>query len=479
MALPKVAIVGRPNVGKSSLFNWLAGRNIAIVEPTAGTTRDRLTTVIEADGRYFEICDTAGWGIEDRDRLTEHIEKQIEYALQQADVLLFVVDVHEGLMPLDQQFADRLRRIDKPILLVANKCDTRPLEHQAGEFLRLGFGEPLCVSTQHNRGKEALLERLLQLLPPSSEAPPSEALKLAIVGRRNVGKSTLINTLAQEERVIVSEVAGTTRDSVDVRFEFDGKVFLAIDTAGLRKRRSIQQSVEFYSVKRAERAIRRADVVLHLFDATDAVSRVDKQLAHLVVEEHKPTIFVVNKWDLVQRFMPTDRWVEHLQQTFPALDYVPIAFISAKTGKNVRGLLDLAETLHKQAGVRVATSELNRVLQWALERQSPPIRQNRTPRIYYATQVAVHPPTIVLMVNEKALFDPPYLRYLLKVFREQLPFKEVPIHLILRDKEEQRRRKSAAPAASVETLPSVSPSPKKRSHTQADQESTSDVWRDV
>jgi len=474
MPLPKVAIVGRPNVGKSSLFNWLAGRQIAIVDPTAGTTRDRLTTVIEAQGRYLEICDTAGLGIEDRDRLTEHIERQIAYALQQADAILFVVDVRDGLMPLDQQVAERLRRIQKPTLLVANKCDTRALDHQAGEFTRLGFGEPVCVSTQQHRGKDNLLEKLLALVPASAEAPGAESLKLAIVGRRNVGKSTLINTLAQEERVIVSEVAGTTRDSVDVRFEMDGKVFLAIDTAGLRKRRSIQHSVEFYSLKRAERAIARADVVLHLFDATDSVSRVDKQLAHLVVQAHKPTVFAVNKWDLVQRMIPTDRWVVHLQQTFPALDYVPIAFISAKTGKNVRGLLELAETLHKQAGQRVPTSELNRALQWALERQAPPMRQNRNPRIYYATQVAVHPPTIVLMVNDKVLFDPPYLRYLLKVFREQLPYKEVPIRLILRDKEEQRRRKAKRSREGVEA---AAPSP--TSPSGEIEEPASDVWRDV
>ncbi|MCS7159559.1 MAG: ribosome biogenesis GTPase Der [Gemmatales bacterium] len=478
MALPKVAIVGRPNVGKSSLFNWLAGRQIAIVDPTAGTTRDRLTTIVETSGRYFEICDTAGWGIEDRDRLTEHLERQIDYALQEADVLLFVVDVRDGLMPLDRQLAEKLRRIGKPILLVANKCDTRPLDYQAGEFTQLGLGEPICVSTQQNRGKETLLHRLLDLLPAVTQAPPSEALKLAIVGRRNVGKSTLINTLAQEERVIVSEVAGTTRDSVDVRFELDGKVFLAIDTAGLRKRRSIQESIEFYSLKRSERAIRRADVVLHLFDATDAVSRVDKQLAQMVVEEYKPTIFVVNKWDLVQQLIPTDNWIQHLQQTFPALDYVPIVFISAKTGKNVRGLLDLAETLHKQAGHRVATSELNRVLTWALERQSPPIRQNQTPRIYYATQVAVHPPTIVLMVNRKELFDPPYLRYLLKVFREQLPYKEVPIRLILRDKEEQRRHKPAEPVP-VETTAVLPQRAKARTRAKPGEEPASDVWRDV
>ncbi|GBD37404.1 GTPase Der [bacterium HR36] len=477
MALPKVAIVGRPNVGKSSLFNWLAGRQIAIVDPTAGTTRDRLTAPVEIEGRYFEICDTAGLGIEDRDRLSEHIARQIEYALEQADLILFVVDVRDGVMPLDEHVADKLRRIAKPTILVANKCDTRAWDYQAGEFARLGFGEPICISTQQQRGKEQLLARVLELLPVNHEAPPEAVLKLAIVGRRNVGKSTLINTLAHEERVIVSEVAGTTRDSVDVRFEREGKVFLAIDTAGLRKRKSIQDSVEFYSLKRAQRAVRRADVVLHLFDATDAVSRVDKQLAHLIVEENKPTIFVVNKWDLVQRLIPTDRWVEHLQQTFPALDYVPIVFISAKTGKNVSGLLDLAETLHRQAGMRVATSEMNRVVQWALQRQAPPVRQNRTPRVYYATQVAVHPPIVVMMVNDKDLFDPPYLRYLLKVFREQLPHKEVPIRLILRDKKEQRRHKASERETAF--APHAGSFPADTRRAQDTDAAGGDVWRDV
>jgi GTP-binding protein len=474
MPLPKVAIVGRPNVGKSSLFNWLAGRQIAIVDPTAGTTRDRLTATVEVDGRHFEICDTAGLGLDEREQLREHIERQIEYALREADLILFVVDVRDGLVPLDQHVAERLRQLGKPVVLVANKCDTRALEYQAGEFCRLGFGEPLCVSAHQKRGGEKLLQSLLAHLPASAEAPPEVGLKLAIVGRRNVGKSTLINRLAQQERVIVSELAGTTRDSVDVRFELDGKVFLAIDTAGLRKRRSIQNSIEFYSLKRAERAIKRADVVLHLFDATQTVSRVDKQLAHLIVEHEKPTIFVVNKWDLAQQRIPTDRWAEYLQATFPALDYVPIAFISARTGKNVAGLLELAELLHQQASQRVPTSELNRVLQWAVHRQSPPVRQNRTPRIYYGTQVAVHPPTIVLMTNGVELFDPPYLRYLLKVFREQLPYKEVPIRLILRDKEDQRKRKASEPPAET----SVAVQADQRKHAD-EEESSADIWRDV
>jgi GTP-binding protein len=445
MALPIVAIVGRPNVGKSALFNWLAGRRISIVDPTAGVTRDRVSTVVQIEDRFVELVDTGGMGIQDADNLTADVERQIRHALDAAAVVLFVVDVRDGMVPLDEEVADRLRPLHKPVVFVANKADTDKLATHAADFFGLGYGEPLCVSAEQKLGKEDLFFAILEKLPPDAgDAPPSEdALKLAIVGRRNVGKSTFINSLAQADRVIVSEVPGTTRDSIDVHFERDGKSFLAIDTAGVRKKTSLANDVEYYSSHRAERSIRRADVVLHFFDARHRVGRVDKQLAAYVLEHHKPAVFVVNKWDLVKHQFPTEKMGAYIRAVFPMLDYVPIAFITAKKGKNTLRLLHLAMQLHKQAGIRVNTGDLNRVIRQAIEANSPPLRNNRQPKVFYATQTEVHPPTVVLFTNGPDLFDDTYLRYLTKCLRDAFPFSEVAIKLVLRAKGEGAGR--AAP----------------------------------
>ena len=447
--IPVVAIVGRPNVGKSSLFNWLAGRRIAIVEPTAGVTRDRLTALIQAEDQFLEVVDTGGMEMDNGGALAPQVERQIKTAIDQADVILFVVDVRAGLMPLDEAVADRLRHIAKPILCVANKCDTPALEAQAAEFFKLGHEPLVCVSAMQNRGKQELLEQIGRAVGGSGRQeslahqqdglPPEVVMKLAIVGRRNTGKSTFINNLARAERMIVSEVPGTTRDSVDVRFERDGQTFIAIDTAGVRRKGSIQSSVEFYSLVRAERSIRRADVVLLFLDPKQRVSKVDKQLASYILEQHKPAIFVVNKWDLM-RPMATGEWGQYIRATFPSLEFVPIAFITAKNGKNVQTLLNLAQHLHKQAAARVSTGELNRVLNWALEQQSPPLRQNRRPKIFYATQVGVHPPTLVLFTNGPELFDNTYVRYLETTFRDHLPFHDIAMKLYLRNKRREEKQ---------------------------------------
>lgn len=432
MVIPQVALVGRPNVGKSSLLNWLAGRRIAIVDATAGTTRDRVSALIATEAGAFELVDTGGMGLPDHDQLTAEVERQIALAIEEAALLLFVVDVRAGLTPLDQRVAERLRGVGKPLLCVANKCDTPAWEPQAAEFYRLGCGEVLPVSAHQGRGKAALLDWIVTHLPAVAAAPPQPALHLAIVGRRNTGKSTFINCLAQAERVIVSEVPGTTRDSVDVRFYRDGQVFVAIDTAGVRRKKSIANDIEFYSLARAERSIRRADVVLHFYDPQFPVSRVDKQLVHYVLEHTKPMIFVVNKWDLMKGKIPTGEFADYLHRVFPSLDYVPVAFITAKTGKNVQAVLNLAQNLHKQASARVGTSDLNRVVQQALAAQAPPLRHNRRAKIYYATQVAANPPTLVLFTNDPELLDKAYQRYLVNYFREHLPFREVPLRLYLR-----------------------------------------------
>ena len=449
MPVPQVAIVGRPNVGKSSLFNWLAGRRIAIVDPTPGVTRDRLAAPISVGDRYLELIDTGGMGIEDVDNLTRDVERQIKIAIKQANVILFVVDARNGLVPLDDEVARRLRGIAKPVLVIANKVDTADFIPQTAEFHGLGFGDVICVSAQQNRGKAELLDQILKSVPRDLDeaAPgPDAALKLAIVGRRNAGKSTFINCLAEGDRAIVSEVAGTTRDSIDVRFQKDGKEIIAIDTAGVRNKGRIKTNVEFYSLARAERSIRRADVVLHFFDAEKKVSHVDKQLSGYVLDNYKPAIFVVNKWDLLKEQLATGQFGDYLRKVFPSLDFVPIAFITAKDGKNVQQVLDLAQNLHKQASARVGTGDLNRVVQKVYAAQPPPLRQNRQGRIYFATQAATNPPLIVLFTNGPQLFDNTYQRYLLKNLRDCLPFRDVAIKMYLRGKPKAEDKAEAAPA---------------------------------
>jgi GTP-binding protein len=442
MSMPQVVIVGRPNVGKSSLFNWLAGKRLAIVDDVAGVTRDRMTYLIEAEGRYFEIVDTGGIGINDVDNLSDEIEQQIAIALDSAHVVLFLVDVHDGLTPLDEEVARRLRAINKPMILVANKVDGEKLESAADDFFRLGTNEVVRVSALRNRNKSELLEAIVSRLPPQGDEllQGEPEMKVAVVGRRNVGKSTFINTLVESERLIVSEVPGTTRDSVDVRFELDGKTFLAIDTPGVRKRKSVRQDIEFYGLHRAQRSIRRADVVLLLFDAGAQISGVDKQLCHYIEQNYKPCIFVVNKWDLLVDKMPTERWADYLRETFSSMWHVPIAFITGQSGKNVKKLLNHAQMLFKQSRRRISTGELNRLLKRALEAFQPPLQGNLRPKLYYATQAAVQPPTIILMCNDPKAFAPSYRRYLLGVFRDQLEFGEVPIKVYF-----EKRSRTEAP----------------------------------
>jgi len=442
MGVPQVVIVGRPNVGKSSLFNWLVGRRLAIVNDQAGVTRDRLSYLICVRDRYFfELVDTGGMGIEDVDNLTAEVEEQIEAAMQSADVILFVVDTQTGLTALDEEVAKRLRYVDVPVITVANKTDTDALNSQADEFYKLGRGKLVRVSTVHNRGMNELMHHILERLPKQDFANAQQeaaepTMKVAIVGRRNTGKSTFVNTLAKAKRVIVSEVPGTTRDSVDVRFELDGKQFIAIDTAGLQsKNKAMNDDIEFYSLHRAQRSIRRADVVLMFFDAKESISRVDKQLANYIAEQYKPCIFVVNKWDLLAGQTFTEKWVHYLRDTFRTMWHVPIAFITGQTGKNVKALLNHAQMLYKQSRTRVPTPELNRLVQAAVEKNPPPMRKGRTPKIFFATQVGVQPPTLVLFCNNPSAFDDTYRRYLLGVFRDELVFGEVPIKLYLRKRD--------------------------------------------
>lgn len=435
MQTPRVVIVGRPNVGKSSLFNWLAGKRLAIVDDQAGVTRDRLTYLMEEHDRYFELVDTGGIGITDVDNLTQAVEDQIAAGIDDAAVILFVVDTQDGILPLDQEVARRLRYVDKPTICVANKTDSKKLESQADEFYRLGRGKLLRVSVKANVGRDELLAMIVERLPdidePNDDDIEAPEMHVAIVGRRNVGKSTFVNTLVNAERMIVSEVPGTTRDSVDVRFELDGKSFVAIDTPGLRRTGSVKTNVDFYGTRRAQRSIRRADVVLVFFDASQRIGKVDKQLCNYVADQYKPCIFVVNKWDLMHGQMPTEKWVTYLRDTFRTMWHVPIAFITGETGKNIKALLNHSQMLFKQSRDRISTGQLNALVKVALKRNPPPRVHQRRPKIYYCTQVGTQPPTIVMVCNQPKAFSPGYRRYLLGVFRDQLSFGEVPIKLYL------------------------------------------------
>jgi GTP-binding protein len=461
--MPVVAIVGRPNVGKSSLLNALVGKRISIVQDMPGVTRDRISAHLpiavgtgpHAKTRYVELVDTGGYGFVDPDQLTEHINHQIELAMSRADLVLFLVDCQDGRTSADEQIASMLRRKSIKTVLVANKADSAKADLVLGDFARLGLGTPVGISALNNRNLDevvAAIGRNVDLSEAPTEMPEPQLL-MAIVGKRNAGKSTLVNAIAEiyegdPDRVIVSEVPGTTRDSVDVRFEKDNKTLIVIDTAGVRKRRQmLTHDIEFYSFHRAERSIRRADVVLMLIDGTEPVSDPDKKLAAYIAEQFKPVILVINKWDLTkqkiremhkdQDKVPDDaelmeQYGTYLSDSLKHLDYAPIAFVTAKEGRNVQGVLDEAQRLFKQSHTRLGTGQLNRVVREILTERRPSTPSGRRARIYYATQTDVAPPTIVLFVNNPEFIDEPYKRFMINRFRELLPYSEVPMRLLVR-----------------------------------------------
>ena len=435
MALPVVAIVGRPNVGKSSLLNALVGERISIVEPTAGVTRDRVSAILDLNDRYFELIDTGGYGIVDSDELSHHIEGQILQGITTADLIVFVVDIRDGITMLDKTMARLLRKHNPNVLLVANKADTAQSFPRAGEFQRLGFGEAFCVSATNSMNKSVLMEKIIERLEHlPNEMPKKTEMKITLVGKRNAGKSTFTNAIVGEERVIVSEVPGTTRDSVDVRFERDGKNYVVIDTAGLRKKSKMSSdNIEFYSYTRAQRSIRRSDVALFMIDATLPISKVDKKLAKFISDEFKTCILVVNKWDLAKDKADMDDYEEYLTKMLPGLRHTPISFTTAKDNKNVQSTLDLASELFKQATTEISTPALNKAVDVLKEeRISVSKKKGGFPKIYYAVQVSSNPITLLFFVNNILLFEENYQRFMLNRLRELLPVAEVPVRLLFR-----------------------------------------------
>jgi len=459
--VPQVAIIGRANVGKSSLLNRLARKRLSIVDPTPGVTRDRVSCFIELDPplsiarendesgeRMIELIDTGGFGVytaegeriddagEDLARLSPQIEAQILAAVRQASVVLFVVDAQAGLTALDKSIAQLVRTqgADMKVMLVANKVDGESWRAHAAEFAALGFDSPVSISALVGVGMrelaDALYGRLEKMSADEEHAEPT--LKLAIVGRRNAGKSSLINTLAGEERVIVSEIAGTTRDSIDVRFEIDGKTMLAIDTAGVRRRTKLANDVEYYAYHRMLSSIRRADVALLLLDATQEISHVEKRLSLELMRQFKPTVIVVNKWDLVEpKKVNTSDYLKYLTDELRGLDFAPIVFISAKTGDNVRDAVLMASNLFEQARHRETTGRINAAVQRILKERGPGSPGGKQAKILYASQIDVCPPTIALVVNNLKAFTQQYQRFVLNRLRDALPFSEVPIRLLV------------------------------------------------
>lgn len=435
MAKPIVAIVGRPNVGKSTLFNRIARERISIVEGEPGVTRDRIYCDVEWLNQNFSLVDTGGIDTGD-DAIIQQVKKQANIAIEQADVIVFVVDGRDGLTGGDQDVAEILRRIEKPVILCVNKVeDFDNALMVAAEFYALGLGEPLTISAEHGRGIGDLLDQVISSFPEDADTEETDALKVAIVGRPNVGKSSLINQLLGEQRVIVSDIAGTTRDAIDTSLNFNGQDFLLIDTAGLRRRKKIKEDLERYSVIRTLRAVDRCDVAVIMLDSDEGLTEQDKKIAGYAHENGKGCIVVVNKWDLVEKETNTmNDFKLDIQANLQFLSYAPILFISALTGKRVQQVLEVAQEVAEQRSIRISTGRLNEIIQDAVAMNQAPSDKGVRLKIFYATQAQVNPPVFLIYVNHKHLMHFSYLRYLENRLRAEYGFMGTPIILSVKER---------------------------------------------
>ena len=442
MPKPLVAIVGRPNVGKSTFFNKISGKRISIVEDVPGVTRDRITADAEWLGREFTLIDTGGIDPKSDDELLCQMREQAETAIELADVICFFADARDGLTEDDKEVANLLRKTRKPVLLVINKVDYLGLNDNLYEFYELGLGDPIGISSVNMLGFGDLLDQIIALLPEnrSEDDPETQPIQLAIVGRPNVGKSSLTNRLLGEKRTMVSEIAGTTRDAIDSLYtDHDGVAFNIIDTAGIRRKRAIEdESLERYSVLRSIAAIRRCDVALLLLDANDGVTEQDTKIAGLIHDEGKAAVVIVNKWDMLEKETGTyEKYKKKILDDLKFMTYAPILFISAKSGQRVDTVLDRVKEVYEIAGKRITTGILNDVLNDAVNDLQPPIQGGKRLKIYYATQGGIRPPSFVLFVNEEKLMQFSYQRYLENYFRKSFDFTGTPIRFILREKKKE------------------------------------------
>ncbi|QGG47783.1 ribosome biogenesis GTPase Der [Heliorestis convoluta] len=439
MAKPIVAIVGRPNVGKSTLFNRISGGRVAIVEDQPGVTRDRIYRDAQWLDRPFTLIDTGGLELGDYENpFSDVVRKQAQLAIEEADLVLFVVDGKNGLTAEDEKIADILRRTQKPVLLVVNKIEDFS-KNQYMEFYALGLGDPIPVSASHGMNTGDLLDMVVAALPEIEEDYAPDVIKIAIIGRPNVGKSSLTNAMLGQERVIVSDIPGTTRDAIDTPFERDGKHYVVIDTAGMRRRGKVEEAIERYSVMRSLRAVDRSDVVLMVIDAVEGVTEQDKKIAGYAHEGGKGCILVLNKWDLVQKDDKTmQRYDKVIRSELGFMQYAPTMYVSAKTGQRLPKILEIVDFVSEQTNRRISTSILNELLADIVRVTPPPTDKGRKLKIYYATQASVKPPTFVLFVNDEELFHFSYRRHIQNRFRETFGFEGSPIRFIIRQREKEK-----------------------------------------
>ncbi len=439
MKKPLVAIVGRPNVGKSTLFNRLVGRRVAIVEDTPGVTRDRIYQDAEWLNYAFTLIDTGGIEPASEDVIAQQMRRQAELAIETADVIVFLVDGREGMTSADMDVAEMLRRSSKPVVLAVNKIDAPKFEDAMYEFYSLGLGDPYTISSSQGLGLGDLLDAVVKDFPKDLEDEDTERVNIAVVGKPNVGKSSLVNALLGEERTIVSDIPGTTRDSVDTQFSRNGREYTLVDTAGIRRKRSVEdESIERYSVIRSLAAIRRADVVLIVCDASQGLSEQDVRIAGYAHEEGKASVLVVNKWDLIEKDTHTmNAFKKDLGADLAFMSYVQMLFISAKNGQRVNKVLEAVDSAFAQSRRRVTTGQLNDTVSEAVMMNEPPTDKGRTLKIYYATQATVQPPTFIIFVNDTEIVHFSYERYLENFFRKTFGFEGTPIRIFFRSKNKE------------------------------------------